>query len=136
MMIDKKEAILVFGTSTVKVKIDQLEKVSFEDFKKQAELRKKTGRMPSIDLSEKIKDFKSKLDIRGMRVEEALTSIQHFTDDAILLNIPEIRILHGKGNGVLRQITHQHLRNIPEVKNFKDEALEFGGHGITVVLFR
>ena len=71
-----------------------------------------------------------------MRVDEAISAVQHYIDDAILLSVNEVSILHGKGNGVLRQIVHDYLRKTPEVKSFADEALERGGHGITVVYFR
>jgi DNA mismatch repair protein MutS2 len=71
-----------------------------------------------------------------MRADEGISAIQHYIDDALLLSVPEIRILHGKGDGILRHITHDYLRKIKEVKHFEDEALERGGHGITVVFFR
>ena len=71
-----------------------------------------------------------------MRVDEALTEVQHYLDDAVLLAVTEIRILHGKGNGVLRHLVHNYLRNIPEVKRFADESIEKGGHGITIIYFK
>lgn len=136
MGIDAKEVFVVFGTSQLKTKLNKLEKVSKEDYKKQSDKNKCQGKRPSIDLNEKIKNFKQNIDLRGMRVEEALSVVQHFMDDALLLSVPEVRILHGKGNGVLRHLVHQYLRTIPEVKNFGDESLEKGGHGITIVYFK
>jgi DNA mismatch repair protein MutS2 len=134
--IDAKEVFIVFGTSQLKTKLNKLEKVSKEDYKTQSDKNKHQGKRPSIDLNEKIKNFKMNIDLRGMRVEEALSAVQHFMDDALLLSVPEVRILHGKGNGVLRHLVHQYLRTIPEVKHFGDEELEKGGHGITVVSFK
>ncbi|MDP4282043.1 MAG: Smr/MutS family protein, partial [Bacteroidota bacterium] len=84
-------------------------------------------------LQEKLKDFRLTLDIRGMRADEAYGVLIKYLDDAILLSIPEIRILHGKGNGVLRQITRDYLSTLSEVKNYHDERLESGGSGITVI---
>ena len=80
--------------------------------------------------------FQLVLDIRGKRAEEAQSLLQHYIDDAIVLNINEVRILHGKGNGILRQITREYLAGIKEVKKFQDAPLESGGSGITMVTFR
>ncbi len=80
--------------------------------------------------------FQLTLDLRGKRADEALSMIQRYVDDAIILSIPEVRILHGKGNGILRQITREYLGSIKEVKKFQDAPLEQGGTGITIVLFR
>ena len=88
------------------------------------------------DLQKKLLQFQLTLDLRGKRADETHSLLQRYIDDAILLNIPEVRILHGKGNGVLRQITRDYLVSIREVKKFGDEQLERGGAGITVVSFR
>jgi DNA mismatch repair protein MutS2 len=88
------------------------------------------------DLQKKLLQFQLTLDLRGKRADETFSLLQHYIDDAILLNIPEVRILHGKGNGVLRQITRDYLAGVNEVKKFGDEQLERGGTGITVVNFR
>jgi DNA mismatch repair protein MutS2 len=88
------------------------------------------------DLQKKLLRFQLTLDLRGKRADETFSLLQHYIDDAILLNIPEVRILHGKGNGVLRQITRDYLAGVNEVKKFGDEQLERGGTGITVVNFR
>ncbi len=88
------------------------------------------------DLQEKLRDFKLTLDLRGKRADESQSLLQHYIDDALLLTIPEVRILHGKGNGVLRQITRDYLSTVREVKHYADEALERGGSGITLVSFR
>ncbi len=88
------------------------------------------------DLQRKLLQFELTLDLRGKRADEAHALLQRYIDDAILLNIPEVRILHGKGNGVLRQITRDYLAGVKEVRKFGDEELERGGAGITVVGFR
>jgi len=88
------------------------------------------------DLQNKLAQFQLTLDLRGKRADETYSLLQHYIDDAILLNIHEVRILHGKGNGVLRQITREYLAGIKEVKKFSDESLEHGGSGITLVNFR
>ena len=88
------------------------------------------------DLQSKLASFSLTLDLRGERVNEALALLQRYIDDAILLSISEVRILHGKGNGVLRQVTRDYLRSVKEVKKVADENLEHGGAGITVVVFK
>jgi DNA mismatch repair protein MutS2 len=88
------------------------------------------------DLQAKHDGFRLTLDLRGKRVDEALSLLQRYIDDAILLSMGEVRILHGKGNGVLRQLTRDYLRSQKEVKSATDERLEAGGTGITVVSLR
>ena len=88
------------------------------------------------DLNTKVTNFSLTLDLRGSRVDEALALLQRYIDDAILCSIPEVRILHGKGNGVLRQVTRDYLRSQKEAKSVKDAPLESGGAGITIVSFR
>ena len=78
-------------------------------------------------------NFKNDLDVRGMRGEEALNAVTYFIDDAILLGVPRVRILHGKGDGILRQIIRQYLSTVPAISSFRDEDVRFGGSGITVV---
>jgi len=68
-----------------------------------------------------------------MRTDEALNQVQHFIDDAILVGVSQVRILHGKGNGILRTMIRQYLNAIPNVRNTRDEHVQFGGAGITVV---
>ena len=77
--------------------------------------------------------FHQELDVRGMRADEALNQVQHFIDDAILVGASQVRILHGKGNGILRQLIRQYLGIVPNVTNYRDEHVQFGGAGITVV---
>ncbi|MCF0244439.1 MAG: Smr/MutS family protein [Bacteroidaceae bacterium] len=77
--------------------------------------------------------FKQQLDLRGFRADEALIQLTNYIDDAILLGATQVRILHGTGTGALRQITRQYLQTVPNVRHFRDEHVQFGGAGITVV---
>jgi DNA mismatch repair protein MutS2 len=88
------------------------------------------------DINTKVTNFSMTLDLRGKRVDEALAMLQRYIDDAVLCTIPEVQILHGKGNGVLRQVTRDYLRGQKEVKSARDAPLDGGGAGITVVSFR
>lgn len=78
-------------------------------------------------------NFKQDLDVRGMRGDEAVQAVTYFIDDAILVGMSRVRILHGTGSGILRTLIRQYLQITPGVKSFKDEHVQFGGAGITVV---
>lgn len=84
-------------------------------------------------MSEKRLHFRPEIDIRGMHVDEALTAVSYFIDDAIQLEQSRVRILHGTGTGALRELVRNYLKTVPGVKNFHDEHVQFGGAGITVV---
>lgn len=84
-------------------------------------------------IDEHRKNFRQDLDVRGMRGDEALTAVRYFIDDAILMGVPRVRILHGKGNGILHQLIRQYLSAEPSVTSYHDEDVRFGGAGITVV---
>ncbi len=88
------------------------------------------------DINEKRKSFSPTLDLRGQRADEAFDNLQHFLDDAQLLSEKELRILHGKGYGILKQLIREHLQANRDVRSFHPEAVEFGGDGITVVLLK
>lgn len=81
------------------------------------------------------KNFRQDLDVRGMRGDEALQAVRYFVDDAVLMGAQRVRVLHGKGNGILRQLVRQYLASEPTVTAFRDEDVRFGGAGITVVDF-
>ncbi len=95
----------------------------------------KSARFQSIydDINEKRKYFNPTLDLRGHRAEEALSELQHFLDEAQLLGERELRILHGKGYGILKTLIREQLQANKEVQSFHSERLELGGDGITVV---
>jgi DNA mismatch repair protein MutS2 len=76
------------------------------------------------------------LDVRGKRVEEVIPLLEQFLDDAILLSHGEIKILHGKGEGVLRKVVRDHLKKYKQVSSFADEHVERGGDGITVIVLK
>jgi DNA mismatch repair protein MutS2 len=81
-------------------------------------------------------NFKREIDVRGMRGDEALQAVSYFIDDAVMLNIEQVRILHGTGTGVLRLLIRDFLKTQPAVASAADEHVEFGGAGITVVKFK
>lgn len=93
------------------------------------------GRQTMDEIYEKKLQFKPEIDVRGMNGEEALSAVTYFIDDAILLGVSRVRILHGTGSGYLRTIIRQYLHSVPGVASVHDEHVQFGGAGITIVEF-
>lgn len=129
--IKGKQVELTLGGLTSRVKLQDLEKISSKQFKKTTEDRVKA--MTGIDLNAKMAHFSQTLDIRGVRAEEAIGRVEDYIDEALLLGYPEVKILHGKGHGVLRELVRNVLRQNRKVLNTADEHIERGGAGITVV---
>lgn len=130
------EAVVSFGSLTMRSPVDKLVNVGEEELHEKVLFRKSGYGNIINDLNDKLANFKLSLDLRGQRAEEASANLQKYIDEAILLRIKEVKILHGKGNGVLREIIREQLRGNSEVKRFSDEKLELGGHGITVVILK
>ena len=132
-----KQATVVFGDVRTKVKVEQLERASKpkEEPKKNdhSGLAIQTTRITSATIEDRKHNFHQDLDVRGMRGDEAIDAVMHFLDDAILVGMSRVRILHGTGSGILRQLIRQYLNTVPNVKKAKDEHVQFGGAGITVV---
>ena len=133
--IDGKKITVQFGM--VRSVMDAKKLVPAKAEKKQEQQSFQIATYVSRDTQDKIREthlnFHPEIDIRGMRGDEALDTITHYMDDAILVGASRIRILHGTGNGILRQLIRQYLRTIPQVRSARDEDVRFGGAGITVV---
>jgi DNA mismatch repair protein MutS2 len=132
-LLKGKKAKVDFESMQSFIALDRLEKVSKTKEKKLKREYASTSSNVAQGMTEKSLDFNPNIDVRGMRVEEALIHIRRFLDDAILLQIHQVHILHGKGTGVLRQVIREYLQANPDVNQFYDEHIERGGHGITVV---
>ena len=129
--IKGKNVLVAFGAIKTSTKLDQLERVSHNQLKKETQGIIVSG----ANHSDKKLHFKSEIDIRGMRGEEALQAIIYYIDDAIQCNAGRVRILHGTGTGALRQIIREYLKTVPGILQFHDEHVQFGGTGITIVEF-
>jgi len=129
----EKNIVLAFGQLRTSVRRDQVEPVSNNEARRDSRVVNKTRANINQRLSEKKLNFKAEIDIRGQRAEEAITNIQAFVDEAAMLNVHEIRILHGKGSGILKEVIRNYLTSDPVVKSFRDEHVQFGGAGITIV---
>ena len=137
--IQGKQVTVIFGDVKTKMKLEQLE---YADPKKQPakpatmkheQLAVKTTKITRDTIEDHRKNFHQDIDVRGMRGDEALNAVMHFLDDSILVGMSRVRILHGTGTGVLRQLIRQYLGTVPNVSHFRDEHVQFGGAGITVV---
>ena len=133
--IEGKQANVIFGGMRTKMAVSRLEHVDTATI--QSEQKQFQAYNYSRETRETIdkhrNQFRQELDVRGMRADEALNQVQYFIDDAILVGASQVRILHGKGNGILRQLIRQYLGSVPNVKSYRDEHVQFGGAGITVV---
>ena len=132
--IGKQDVEVMFGDLKSKVKLNRLEAVSRGQFKKVE--KESYSKIHGINLNERKANFNPDLDLRGKRAEEALMDLGGFLDDAILFGAPVVRIIHGKGDGILRQVLREELKSYKEVSTSHDEHADRGGSGITVVEFR
>ena len=124
---------VAFGMLKSTIKADRLERVSKSQIKKENAKATFIGVQTTEDMREKQLNFKQEIDVRGMRADEALQAVTYFIDDAIQVGCTRVRILHGTGTGVLRQVIRQYLKTVSGVAHFQDEHVQLGGAGITVV---
>ena len=130
--MDRNMAVIVFGNMRTKMEVGRLE-LAKENKQQQLSTAPQTIRKTLEDINKRKLNFKQDIDVRGMRGEEAVTAVTYFIDDAIIIGMPRVRILHGTGNGILRQLIRDYLATVPNVSGFRDEHVQFGGAGITVV---
>jgi DNA mismatch repair protein MutS2 len=133
--IKGKTATVIIGDMKTKMPVERLEQSSKPKEQQQEVSVTKATRMTREVMDSRRETFKQELDVRGMRGDEALLEVQRFIDDAIMVGSTMVRILHGKGNGILRQLIRQYLSTVPNVLGYRDEHVQFGGAGITVVDF-
>jgi len=136
--ISGNDATIVFNSISFRTDVRKLAKIS----KKEAREVKRGTVVHYNDgsvgeaMNKKLAAFNATLDVRGQRAEELIANLDEYLDEAALLSIRFVRILHGKGNGILRQVTRQQLAKRHDVEAYQDEMLEMGGCGITVVKMR
>lgn len=130
--IEGKNATVAMGLFKSRVPLSKLKKTI-----RKATAATQTASFVSSSTSDNMRsrqlEFKQEIDVRGMRADEALQAVSYFIDDAVQFNIKQIRILHGTGYGILRQRIREYLNTVPDVKSYRDEHVQFGGAGITVV---
>ena len=134
--VSEKNVIVAFGSMLTTIDKSKVEKVSNNEYKQAIKESKAPVTSHGVDTMKKRMNFNSTLDVRGMRGDEAMQAVQEYVDEAVMLDITDGRILHGKGNGILRELIRSYLKTIPDVAHFADEQIQMGGSGITVIKFR
>jgi DNA mismatch repair protein MutS2 len=133
-IIEIKDRMVQVETGNLRffVPVDKIERISRADLKKSLRANQVYRENDPAIIQRNI-NFKPEIDIRGIRGEEAINQVRELIDNALIVQHRNLRILHGKGNGILRQLVRQYLATVDVVKTFRDEHVEFGGAGITVV---
>lgn len=134
LQLNGNDVTIAFNSISLRTTVDKVMKISQKEARatKRGVSRFEGGTISDL-MNKKVSQFKQTLDIRGKRADEAIAEIENYLDEAVLLSIKQVKLLHGKGNGILRHVIRQYLAKRKEVSAFQDEALELGGTGITVV---
>ena len=134
IMVSQKEVKVTIGNISSVMAPDKVERISMNEYK-QASKKNSTPIYDKVDPTIKARklEFSPELDIRGQRLQAALDIVTRYVDDAIMLGVSPIRIIHGKGSGVLHEELQRYLRTIPGVANVKDEDIRQGGSGVSIV---
>ena len=134
--VSSKSISVIVGNLTTNVLPSKVERISSNEFKA-ATGNRDSRPVQRVDpgITRRRLDFKPEIDIRGERLSDALDIVTHFIDDAIMLDMGSVRIITGKGTGVLHEEVQKYVRTIPGVKQVRDEDLSLGGSGVTVVTF-
>ena len=135
MDVNDKSLLVAFGNMITTIEKDQLERISNKEYAKETRHTGTGTSGSNFDMTRRKMDFRPELDIRGKRADEGLQMVKDFIDEAIMVNVSRVRILHGKGNGILRELVRNYLSSVDVVKHYRDEHVEYGGSGITVVEF-
>ena len=134
--VSNKAVTVAVGNITSKMPLDKVERISSNEYKTaRKEAAKPTSVIDNSGIRERRLRFSPELDVRGERVSDALDIVIHYIDDAIMLGVGSVRIIHGKGTGALRDELQKYLRTIPGVTSVRDEHIQFGGSGVTIVEF-
>jgi DNA mismatch repair protein MutS2 len=128
LAIHKNKALVAMGDLRSNIELIKLQKVSEATQKKQAKSSSK-----GLDFNTKMQHFSHELNVIGLRGEEAVRNLNTFLDEAILLGIKQVRIVHGKGYGILRKLVRAELKSNKFVAQINDEQIELGGDGVTIV---
>ena len=142
--INGRRATVTFGMMRTIADLGRLERCTPATSGKEGDTLRLKDKVQQTSLKDSLKDgsgymrerhlnFRQDIDVRGMRGDEALQAVTYFIDDALLVGAAKVRILHGTGSGILRELIRQYLRTVPAVRSAHDEHVQFGGAGITVV---
>jgi len=136
--ISGKNLIVQVGNINTKVSASSVERISANEYKAAVkEIAKPVFSSVVTDsaIRERKLNFNPEIDIRGSRLNDAIDTVTRYVDDAIMLGVSQVRIIHGKGDGILHQELQKYLRTIPAISSVSDEHIQFGGSGVTIVKF-
>ena len=130
---DGKMATVIFGDMRTKMRAERLERAEAPKKQEAPSAYMASSKTTRDTIDNRRQQFHQDIDVRGMRGDEAINAVMYFIDDAILVGMSRVRILHGTGTGILRTLIRDYLATVPNVAGFRDEHVQFGGAGITVV---
>ena len=134
--VSTKAVTVIVGNISTKLPLDRVERITANEYKAVAKAPATRPRqIYDAAIKERKAQFSTEIDVRGERVTDALEIVMKYVDDALMLGVPSVRILHGKGTGALREEIQKYLRTVPGVVSAADEHVQFGGSGVTVVKF-
>lgn len=133
ILLKGKDVEIRIGELKSNVKLSRLEKISRKEFNRSLPDADVKTPIRGLNINEKMMNFSPNLDLRGKRAEEMLPQLEAFMDHALMLGVPELRIIHGKGDGILRKIVREQIKHYKNVKSARDEHADRGGAGVTIV---
>ena len=135
--VSSKAVVVVIGNISSKMPLDKVERITSNEFKSAVKetARPVTAVRYDSSISERKLNFSTEMDVRGERLNDAVEKVTRYVDDAIMLGVSSVRIIHGKGTGVLRDELQKLIRTMPGVASVRDEHIQFGGMGVTIVNF-
>ena len=135
--VSAKAVVVVIGNISSKMPLDKVERITSNEFKTAVKENSKPVSLIKYDssISERKLNFSTEIDLRGERLNDAIEKVTRYIDDAVMLGVSSVRIIHGKGTGVLRDEIQKLVRTMPGVASARDEHIQFGGTGVTIVTF-
>ena len=133
--VSTKAVTVIVGNLSTKLPLDRVERVTSNEYRAAVRETPKPRQVYDTGIAERKANFRLELDVRGQRVGEAIENVMRYIDDAIMLDVSSVRILHGKGTGALREEIQKYARTVPGVVSATDEHIQFGGSGVTVIKF-
>ena len=135
--VSAKAVVVIIGNISTKLPHDKVERITSNEFKSAVKETARPAPSMKVDssINERKLNFSTEMDVRGERLNDAIEKVTRYVDDAIMVGVSSVRIIHGKGTGVLRDELQKLIRTMPGVASVRDEHIQFGGTGVTIVNF-
>ena len=135
--VSPKAVVVAIGNISSKMPLDKVERITSNEYKSAVKETARPTSSVKVDssISERKLNFSTEIDVRGERLNDAIEKVTRYVDDAVMLGVGSVRIIHGKGTGVLRDELQKLIRTMPGVAGVRDEHIQFGGTGVTIVTF-